>query len=79
MHKPCEGGLIIKSIRMRVGITQKEMANLFGYGLNQVHLWECGKFSPKFETVIEIVEFYSLDLSTEIKRVREDDKHTASA
>ena len=67
-----ESGLIIRSIRMRVGITQREMSAVLGHSANQVYNWETGKAAISYEKLIEIIDFYSLDISTERKRVRDE-------
>jgi DNA-binding transcriptional regulator YiaG len=38
---------LIKSLRKRLGISQKELALLVGVSLGAAHLWETGKFKPK--------------------------------
>ena len=38
---------LLRSLRKKLGITQKELAILAGVSLGAAHLWETGKFRPK--------------------------------
>lgn len=40
---------LIRSLRQRLGISQKELAVLTGVTIGAVHMWETGKFKPKDE------------------------------
>jgi DNA-binding transcriptional regulator YiaG len=40
---------LIRSLRKKLGITQKELAILAGVTVGAAHLWEKGKFEPKDE------------------------------
>ena len=38
---------LLRSLRKKLGITQKELAILAGVSVGAAHLWETGKFRPK--------------------------------
>jgi len=38
---------LIRSLRKKLGISQKELAALIGVSVGAVHQWEVGKFQPK--------------------------------
>ncbi len=40
---------LIRSLRKKLGISQKELAILAGVTVGAAHLWESGKFKPKEE------------------------------
>ena len=40
---------LIRSLRKRLGITQRELAALTGVTIGAAHLWETGKFLPSDE------------------------------
>ena len=43
-HIPAE--LDVKAIRAKTGMTQKDFASAFGFGLDQVKQWEQGRVRP---------------------------------
>jgi len=46
---------LIRSLRNRLGVSQRELAALVGVTVGAVHLWESGKFRPKDEKKKAIV------------------------
>ena len=44
LHVPAE--LDVKAIRTKTGMTQKDFASAFGFGLDQVKQWEQGRVRP---------------------------------
>ena len=44
LHVPAE--LDVKAIRSKTGMTQKDFASAFGFGLDQVKQWEQGRVRP---------------------------------
>lgn len=44
LHIPAE--IDVKAIRIRTGLTQKDFASLFGFGLDQLKQWEQGRSRP---------------------------------
>ena len=46
---------LIRSLRNRLGVSQRELAALVGVTVGAVHLWESGKFKPKDEKKKAIV------------------------
>ena len=70
---------ILKNIRKKVGITQKEMANLFGLGVNQIYYWETDQTQMRAATLIMIVEYYNLDFTVLLNEARDEISPTSSA
>jgi len=70
---------ILKNIRKKVGITQKEMANLFGLGVNQIYNWETDQTQMRAATLIMIVEYYNLDFTVLLNEARDEISPTSSA
>jgi len=62
-------GEIVRNIRKREGITQAEMSELFGFGINQMYLWESGRTRACFGDVLMIVEYYNTDITSEIDHI----------
>ncbi len=46
------------------------MAEMFGFGVNQIYMWENGKSRIRFEDLLLIVDFYNFNLEQEIKLAR---------
>lgn len=44
LHVPAE--IDVKAIRARTGLTQKDFASTFGFGLDQLKQWEQGRVRP---------------------------------
>ena len=51
---------LIRSLRERLGLTQKEMATLAGVTIGAVYQWESGKFEPRGEKKAVIVALRKL-------------------
>lgn len=51
---------LIRSLRERLGLTQKEMATLAGVTIGAVYQWESGKFDPRDEKKAVIVALRKL-------------------
>ncbi len=51
---------LIRSLRQRLGLTQKEMATLAGVTIGAVYQWESGKFDPRDEKKAVIVALRKL-------------------
>ncbi len=64
---------LIRSLRKKLGISQKELAILAGVSLGAAHQWETGKFKPKDEKKRVLVALRKLGRQ-EVKRLLED-KH----
>lgn len=63
---------LFRSLRHRLGITQKELANLCGVTLGAVQSWESGKFRPKDEKKKMIVGLRKLNRSDVKKLLKKD-------
>ena len=55
-------GTIIKSRRKELGITQQELADLAGVGINSLLSIERGKGNPSLQTLMRILDVLGLDL-----------------
>ena len=62
---------LYRSLRKRLGITQKELAILCGVTLGAVQSWESGKFRPKDEKKKAIVGLRKLNRS-DVKKLLEE-------
>ena len=56
-------GSRIKEARQRVGLTQKQMAELVGVSSHAVWCWESGKMKPSHEHLVELA--YRCEMSTD--------------
>lgn len=73
MNSTTLAGKIIKNIRKDVGITQKKMSELFGFGENTIYNWERGLNRPSFDDIHMICEFYGRTITEETNRVDKDE------
>lgn len=60
------GGYLIREARLRVGITQSELARRLDTSQSLVARWETGTVSPLFETVVRAVRGCGLELGVGI-------------
>lgn len=51
---------LLRSLRKRLGVSQKELAVLVGVTVGAAHLWEKGTFRPKDDKVAVLVELRKL-------------------
>jgi len=61
---------LLKALRKRLGITQKELAILVGVTVGAAHQWETGKFTPKPEKKAALAALRKLRRN-EVKRLLE--------
>ena len=61
---------LIKTLRKKLGITQKELAILAGVTLGAAHQWEIGKFAPKAEKKAALAALRKLGRN-EVKKLLE--------
>ena len=59
---------LIKTLRKKLGITQKELAILTGVTMTAVQSWEAGKFTPKAEKKTALAALRTLG-RTEVKKL----------
>ena len=64
---------LIRSLRKRLNITQKELAILAGITVGAVHQWESGKFKPREEKKALIVALRKLS-RREVRKLLEEKK-----
>jgi len=64
---------LIRSLRGRLGITQKELAILTGVTIGAIHQWESGKFKPSDKKRAVMVALRKLG-RREVKRLLEEKK-----
>ena len=69
--------VMLRNIRTRLGIHQKEMSRIFGVGENMIYLWENDKCQIRAATLIMIVEYYSLNFQVELNRARDEINRTS--
>jgi DNA-binding transcriptional regulator YiaG len=50
----------IRSLRKKLGVSQRELANLMGVTMGAVALWEKGTFKPKEEKLTKLMELRKL-------------------
>ena len=62
---------LIRSLRKKLKITQKELAILLGVTVGAAHQWEIGKFAPKPEKKAALVALRKLGRS-EVKKLLEE-------
>ena len=55
-------GSFLKSLRTEKGITQEQVAEVFGVAGRTVSRWETGSNMPDLSILIEIAEFYDVDI-----------------
>lgn len=53
----------IKRLRVERGISQKELGERLGVGQSTVAMWERGKNSPEYKTILRIAEIFSVSVA----------------
>jgi DNA-binding transcriptional regulator YiaG len=61
---------LIKTLRKKLGISQKQLAILLGVSVGAAHQWEIGKFTPKPEKKAALAALRKLS-RTEVKKLLE--------
>jgi DNA-binding transcriptional regulator YiaG len=64
---------LIRSLRKRIGVTQKELATLCGVTVGAIHQWESGMFKPRGEKKGVIVALRKLG-RREVRKLLEERK-----
>lgn len=64
---------LIRSLRKRIGVTQKELATLCGVTVGAIHQWESGMFKPRGEKKGMIVALRKLG-RREVRKLLEERK-----
>lgn len=55
-------GEFLKELRKEKGLTQEQLAEQFNASRRSVSRWETGNNMPDLDTLIEMVDFYEIDL-----------------
>ena len=55
-------GMFMKSLRKEKGLTQEQLAEVFNVSNRTVSRWENGNNMPDLDLLIEISDFYEVDL-----------------
>ena len=72
-------GEFLKNLRKEKGLTQEELAEKFYTSSRTVSRWETGKTPPNLNTLIELADFYNVDIREIIDGERKEnsmDKET---
>lgn len=75
-------GLFLKSLRKEKGLTQEQIAEFFNVSRRTVTRWETGVNMPDLDVLVEIADFYELDLrelfdgERKIEKMNEEMKET---
>ena len=54
----------IRSLRKEKGLTQEQLAEVFGVTVGAVHKWEAGLSTPELTLMMEIADFFDVSLDT---------------
>lgn len=55
---------MLKYLRMRSGLSQRDLASRLGISPSTVGMYEAGRREPDFETEEKIADFFNVDLNT---------------
>ena len=58
----CKTGELIRQLRKERGLTQEEMAEQFGVSSRTVSRWETGRNLPDLDLLLEMADFFEMDL-----------------
>ncbi len=67
-------GGFLKSLRKEKGRTQEEIAELFGVSSRSVSRWECGRTMPDLSILVELADYYDVDIRELIDGERKSEK-----
>ena len=66
-------GAYLKELRKEKGITQEQLADKFYVSRRTVSRWETGSNMPEIEIMIELADYYEVDLKELLRGERKDD------
>lgn len=66
-------GDFLKSLRKERGITQEQLAETFGVSARTVSRWETGANMPDLALLVQIAEFYNVELEEILDGERKDE------
>ena len=55
-------GAFLKNLRNKKGLTQEQLAEVFGVSGRTVSRWETGSNLPDLSMLIQIAEYYDVDI-----------------
>ena len=67
-------GELLKDLRKEKGLTQEQLAEQFNVSRKSVSRWETGNNLPNLDTLIEIADFYEIDLRELLGGERKSEK-----
>ena len=67
-------GNFIKTLRREKGLTQEQLAERFGVARRTVSRWETGSNMPNLNILMEMADFYAVDLRELLDGERKDEK-----
>jgi len=62
----------IKDLRMKLSLSQTELANILGVSIHTLRNWEQGRRMPDLETVINICDRFNISVDWLLEREKED-------
>ena len=66
-------GAYLKELRKQKGITQEQLADKFFVSRRTVSRWETGTNMPEIEIMIELADYYEVDLKDLLRGERKED------
>lgn len=70
----CKIGLFLKELRKDKGLTQEQLAEQFSVSNRTVSRWETGSNMPDISILVEIADFYDVDIREIIDGERKSEK-----
>lgn len=67
-------GRFLQSLRKEKGLTQEQLAEMFGVAQRTVSRWETGNNMPDIDVLIELSDFYKIDLREILNGERKSEK-----
>lgn len=70
--------LLLKELRLKKGLSQRELAQILNVSTGTVGNWETGTREPDFAMTIKIADFLNVSLDTLLGRERRSDQFLTS-
>ena len=67
-------GEFLKELRKEKGLTQEQLAEQFNVSRRSVSRWETGNNMPDLDTLIEMADYYEIDLRELLDGERKSEK-----
>lgn len=64
---------MLKSLRLKKGLTQEELAKLTGLTRSAVGMYESGNREPKYEVLELLADFFNVDMNTLLDKASADE------